>query len=176
MLDDVNPYAKLYHSTRDYLWLNLTTDGKLILQSSGSGINPRRYSVPTGGDVATIIPADNDECPLNKNIIIYKKREDHGQNKSLLSIDDKQPMYDLLLYVLMFPYGDKGWELKCKPGQREYYAYRLMLHSGSTFNIVHRMGCLFQQYVVDMYSKVEASWLWFIRNNQPKLHAELTVV
>ena len=83
-----------------------------------------------------IIPADNDECQLNKNIIIYKKREDHPQNKSLLSIDDKHPMYDPLLYVLMFPYGDKGWELKCKPGHREYYAYRLMLHSGSTFNIV----------------------------------------
>ena len=154
MLDDVNPYAKLYHGTRDYLWLNPTTDVKLILWSSGSGIDPRRYNVPTGGDVAMIIPADSDECPLNKNIV-YKKREDHPQNKSLLSKDDKHTMYDPLLYVLMFPYGNKGWELKCKPGQREYYPYRLMLHSGSTFNIVHRMGHLFQQYVVDMYSKVE---------------------
>ena len=85
-----------------------------------------------------IISADNDECPLNKNIVIYKKREDHPQNKSLLSIDDKYPMYDPLLCVLMFPYGDKGWELKCKPGQRECYAYRLMSCSGSAFNIVHR--------------------------------------
>ena len=109
-----------------------------------------------------IIPADNNECPLNKNIIIYKKREDHPQNKRLLSIDDKHLMYDPLLYVLMFPYGNKGWESKCKTRQREYYAYRLMLHSGSTFNIVHRMGRLFQQYVVDMYSKVEVAWLRFI--------------
>ena len=68
-----------------------------------------------------IIPADNDECPLNKNIIIYKKREDHLQNKSLLSIDDKHPMYGPLLYVLMFPYGERGWELKCKPGERVSY-------------------------------------------------------
>ena len=72
MLDDVNPYAKLYHGAQDNLWLNPTTNVKLILWSSGSGINP----VPTG-DVAMLIPADNDECPLNKNIIIYKKREDH---------------------------------------------------------------------------------------------------
>ena len=77
MLDDVNPYAKLYHSTQDYLQLNSTTNVKLILWSSGSGINPRRYNVPTGRDVAMIIPADNDKCTLNKNIIIYKKREDH---------------------------------------------------------------------------------------------------
>ena len=101
-----------------------------------------------------IIPADNDEHPLNKNIITYKKREDHPQNKSLLSIDDKHLMYDPLLYVLMFPYGNKGSELKCKHGQREYYAYRLMLHSGGTLNIVHRIGHVFQQYVIDMYSKV----------------------
>ena len=162
MLDDVNRHAKLHHGTQDYLRLNPTTDVKLILQASGSGIDPRRYNVPTGGDMVMIIPADNDECPLNKNIIIYKKREDHPQNKSLLSIDDKHPMYDPLLYDLMFPYGDKGWELKCKSGQREYYAYRLMSHPGSKFNIVHRMGHLFQQYVVDMYSKVEVAWLWFI--------------
>ena len=101
-----------------------------------------------------IIPVDNDECPLNKKYYHIQEKEDHPQNKSLLSIDDKHPMYDPILHVLMFPYGDKGWELKSKSGQREYYAYRLMLHSESTFNIVHRMGFLFQQYVVDMYSKV----------------------
>ena len=148
ILDDVNPYVKLYHGTRDYLWLNPTTDVKLILWSSGFGINPRRYNVPTDGDVAMIIPADNDECPLNKNIIIYKKREDHPENKSVLSIDDKHLMYDPLLYVLMFPYGDKGWELKCKTGQREYYAYRLMSCSGSTFNIVHRKWHGFGSYEI----------------------------
>ena len=99
ILNDVNPYAKLYHGAGDYLWHNPTTNVKLILRSSGSGINSRRYNVPTCGDVAMIIPADNDECPLNKNIIIYKKREDHPQNKSLLSIDYKHLMYDSLLFM-----------------------------------------------------------------------------
>ena len=45
MLDYVNPYAKLYHGTWDYLQLNPTADVKLILWSSGSGIDPRRYLV-----------------------------------------------------------------------------------------------------------------------------------
>ena len=40
-------------------------------------------------------------------------------------------------------------------------------------DIVHRMGHLFQQYVVDMYSKVEVAWLWFIQNKQLKLYVEL---
>ena len=79
-------------------------------------------------------------------------------------------MYDPLLHVLMFPYGDKGWELKtCL----QYYSYRLMVRSANTFNIIHRMGRLFQQYIVDMYSKIEAARLAYIRYNQSKLHAEV---
>ena len=48
-----------------------------------------------------------------------------------------------------------------------------MVKSGQTFNIIHRMGRLFQQYIVDMYSKVEAAQLSYIHFNQPKLHAEV---
>ena len=48
-----------------------------------------------------------------------------------------------------------------------------MPRSGHTFNIIHRMGHLFQQYIVDMYSKIEASCLLFIWHNQKKLRAEL---
>ena len=49
-------------------------------------------------------------------------------------------MYDLLLYVLMFPHGDKGWEVKSKAGECEYYAYRLMQQAGSSFNIAPQDG------------------------------------
>ena len=73
----------------------------------------------------------------------------------------------------MFPHGDKGWELKCKAHQHRYYAYRLMQCMGDTNNIIHKMGQLFQQYTVDMYSKVEAAWLMFLWHNQQKLWAEL---
>ena len=48
-----------------------------------------------------------------------------------------------------------------------------MAHSGDTFNIVHRVGHLFQQYIVDMYSRVEAACLAFINQNQRKLCAEV---
>ena len=90
-----------------------------------------------------------------------------------MTINDKNPMYDPLLYVLMFPYGDKGWELKATCTQLQYYGYRLMVKSGDTFNIIHRMGHLFQQYIVDMYSKVEVAPLLYIHYNQSKLHAEV---
>ena len=88
-----------------------------------------------------------------------------------MNIDVKHPMYDPLMYVLMFPFGDKGWELgsfistnrqskKCSPLQ--YYRYMLMIHAGETFNTLHQMGRLFQQYVVDMYAKVESMRLMYL--------------
>ena len=91
-------------------------------------------------------------------------------------------MYDRLMYVLIFPYGDKGWEVdsfsssnkknkKCTALQ--YYKYCLILWGGTTFRVVHRMGRLFQQYIVDMYTKIECDRLQYIRHNHARLHAEL---
>ena len=88
-------------------------------------------------------------------------------------------MYDPLMYVLMFPYGDKGWEQDYKSGNkkytaREYYKYRLTTYGGNTFNTIHQMGRLFQQYVVDIYVKIEDGRLKFIRGNQSKLRAVIS--
>ena len=173
MVNRVNPYAALYHGVRDLLHDDPTTDVTLVLKTSGDGIDNRRYNVPTGTDIAMVIPVENENQPLNKNIVIYKNRQNHPAKSSLMTIDDKNPMYDPLLYVLMFPFGDKGWELKSTGTCLQYYGYRLMIRSGATFNIIHRMGRLFQQYIVDMYSKVEAARLAYIRFNQTKLRAEV---
>ena len=69
-------------------------------------------------------------------------------------------MYDPLMYVLMFPLGDKGWEKDHASKNKDctsiqYYRYRLMVHGDDSFNTIHRMGRLFQQYIVDMYAKIE---------------------
>ena len=87
-------------------------------------------------------------------------------------------MYDPLMYVLMFPSGDKGFQLGCNTSEKrqnknctvmQYYRYRLMPHSGDTFNTIHRMGQLFQQYIVDMYAKIEGGRLEYIRYHQKEL-------
>ena len=157
MLNTVNPYVALYRHVRDLFEYNPSADVALVLRTSGDGIDTHRYNVPTGTDIAMVIPVENENQPLNKNIVIYKCKENHPGKSSLMTINDKNPMYDPLLYVLMFPYGDKGWEIMSACTQLQYYRYRLMVKSGQTFNIIHRMGSLFQQYIVDMYSKVEAA-------------------
>ena len=100
-----------------------------------------------------------------------------------MKIDDKYSMYDPLMYVLMFPHGDKGWDLGSFSSSNKQNKKRtafssipnisLIPRGGSTFNVVHRMGGLFQQYIVDMYTKTECDRLQYVRHNQARLCAEL---
>ena len=87
-------------------------------------------------------------------------------------------MYDPLMYVLIFPFWDKGWEKDYQSQRKQYtpmqyYRYRLMVRGDASFNTLHRMGRLFQQHIVDMYAKIEGECLKFPRKNQSQLQAEL---
>ena len=95
-----------------------------------------------------------------------------------MKIKATHPMYDPLMYVLMFPFGDMGWKQEYRSGHKkytvmQYYKYRLMVCNDNAFNTIHQMGRLFQQYVVDIYAKIEAGRLNFIRQNQSKLRADV---
>ena len=60
MIKMVNPYAQLYQQAGDIMRENLTEDIQLVLRShaQNSNIDPQRYNLPTGTDVAVILPAD----------------------------------------------------------------------------------------------------------------------
>ncbi|XP_021757489.1 uncharacterized protein LOC110722527 [Chenopodium quinoa] len=53
---------------------------------------------------------------------------------------------------------------------REYYAYKLQIRPG---NMLLRGGRCFQQYIVDMYVKIENTRLDFFRRNQQAIRADL---
>lgn len=55
---------------------------------------------------------------------------------------------------------------------REFYAYRLQIRP-SVDSILLESGRLLQQFVVDMYVKIETSRLDYFRNNQDKIRAEV---
>ena len=67
------------------------------------------YNLPTGTDVAVIMPAETTEAPCKRDVVVYKSAEDHPNGHTLMRIDTIHPMYDPLMYVLMFPFGDKGF-------------------------------------------------------------------
>ena len=73
-------------------------------------MDPHRYNLPTGTDVAVIMPAENTEAPCKRDVVVYNSAED-----TLMRIDTIHPMYDPLMYVLMFPFGDKGFSPDAHP-------------------------------------------------------------
>ena len=147
----------------------------LVLKYTGKEVDPQRYNLPTGSDIAVIILTDSNDVLSTRDVVSYKNATHHPNGKSLMRIDVQHPMYDPLTYVLMFPFGDKGWELEGYHLQNrrhqnsfamQCYKYRLMVCGEDTFNTIHRMGRLFQQYTVDMYTKIECQCLQYIRNHQ----------
>ena len=171
----VNPYAQLYKHAGDIMKENPSQDVKLVLRAHDekSNIDPHRYNLPTGTDLAVILPVDRQDAS-QRDVVVYKNAKSHPGGKYLMNIKATHPMYDPLMYVLIFPFGDLGWERDYKSGNKkytamQYYKYRLMIQGGNAFNTIHRMGRLFQQYVVDNYAKIEDGRLQFIRGNQSKL-------
>ena len=72
-----------YHSVWDVLNANPAQDVSLVMRTSSEDIDSQQYNVLTGTDIAIIIPVENDDQPLNKNIVIYKNRESHPEKKTI---------------------------------------------------------------------------------------------
>ena len=135
MIKDVNPYAQKYKHVGEVIKQKPTEDVQLVLKATRKTVDPQRYNLPNGSDVAVVIPSDSQNGASHRDVVIYKSAAHHPDGYSLMNIDTRHPMYDPLMYVLMFPYGDKGWEDGCHPlinKRREdctalkYYRYRLM--------------------------------------------------
>ena len=84
-------------------------------------------------------------------------------------------MYDPSAYPLILPLGDDGFSIdhtysKPKLTAMEFYRYHMQVRGG--FNTLLKSRRLFEEWLCDMWSKVEGSRLAFIRNNQDKLLVE----
>jgi hypothetical protein len=114
-----------------------------------------------------------------------------GDASQLMILDDLNPYYQPMHYVLLFPYGDSQWgtHLQLRPKvagvrtERERTVKKpqtsLSLSDFMLFYLQrrnaftpHRFGKLFQSWVVDSFLQLENHRLMFIRGNQTKLRAE----
>ena len=152
-------------------------DMKLIIRADKTpvGEHERRFNAPVHDEVAVVLSGD--QCS-NRDIVLEQR------NHALKRITETHPCYDPLQYPVLFPTGQHGYRFDMKqtdPQTREelrkniscqdYYAYRLMLRKISA-NHLHRCSQLFNQYLVDVYAKVETERLLFIKLNQKKLRVE----
>ncbi|XP_044582393.1 uncharacterized protein LOC123263552 [Cotesia glomerata] len=140
-----------------------------------AGEHIRRFNAPVVDDVAGIMVGD---CTAAREIVIRRR------NNNLQFIADTHRLYDALQYPLIFWKGQDGYCINIKQrdpvsgaetnknvSSKDYYAYRLMIRRGLD-NVILQCRELCQQFMVDMYEKIESERLRYLRYNQQKLRAE----
>ncbi|OAD71923.1 hypothetical protein PHYBLDRAFT_169836 [Phycomyces blakesleeanus NRRL 1555(-)] len=170
VLMEVNPFVSLFRSIEQVACKNDGTANLIICLKADGPQDQQCYNAPTTEEVAVLI-RDN-ETGSSRDIIL------HTHANGLQRINEYNCFYDALQYVLLFPLGDYDWTIVSYSATREkvsvmdWYANRLMYRPNS-MHLLHQFGRLFQQYIVDMYTKVEHNCLDFLTQNQKKLRSKL---
>ena len=176
-----NPYINQFSTLRDVLANqtrlseqrreSMPTVRMVIMHNIGE--DRRRYNDPVATEIAAVYVADTDGAPPNlseRDIVVYPSSQ-VTQNLSALSCN-----VDPMTYPVVFPSGEAGWDVQLKQNNdpsskhltlRKFYAYRIAIRN--VFSTIHSAGLLFQQYLVDAYTKIEGNSLNFIRQNQKTL-------
>ena len=152
-------------------------DYKVIINANRKpfGEHQGRFNAPTCKEVAVLIVGQEFE---KRDIVL------HSRNNRVVRISETHRAYDALQYPLMFCRGEDGYQidipqrdpktnapLKKTVSAANFYSYRLMKRdSGENYILSFRN--LLNQYLVDMYAKIETERLNWIRNNQKKLRSE----
>ncbi|KAG2194274.1 hypothetical protein INT47_009684 [Mucor saturninus] len=170
VLMDINPFVSLFR-TMDQVSRQNPNIQDLTLRLVAEGPQDhRRYNAPTAEEVAVLIM--NNEPGTSRDIVLHTQTNFHQK------IDEYHRSYDALHYVLLFPFGEDGWTINSKSlaGNNmtvmQWYSGRLMYRPNSHHHL-HLFGRLFQQYIVDMYAKLEHNRLNYIMSNQDRLRVDL---
>ena len=81
MMKDENPYAAKYIHVSNVIKEKPTEDVHLVLKATRDSIDPRRYNLPTGTDVAVIIPTERNDMSC-RDVVIYKNATQHPTGQS----------------------------------------------------------------------------------------------
>jgi hypothetical protein len=202
MLNEVNPYVTNFRYISDLPTENIRNLSMLI-HTNIPELDQRTYNAPTASQVAAIwIDGNAPPNTIQERDIVLHTQMNNLLRISEFSGCYDSLAYPLLFprgeqgwIPRQIPYRNIPTNINENPNEdrnnmeynnrnpetirckkfvttMEYYAYRLQIRSHST-NLLLRAGRLFQQYVVDMYVKIESNRLNFHRHNQDKIRSEL---
>ena len=140
MMHRCNPYAQGFCSTGHMMQSLTSTIISMLISERRS--NGWQYLAPRGNEVAAIMPGQGDECTVGHRDILINLRD--GGMKRISNIHRS---YMPLVYVLLFPKGEDGWDPSSRLTQKQYYTYRLQIRN-DTMECLLRGGRLLQQYIV----------------------------
>jgi len=139
------------------------------------GEHPGRFNATLEEEAAAIL-VNSEHC--RRDIVIQRR------DQRLQRIDELHPSYDALQYPIIFWRGNRtysfdlrqidprtGISTSKKVSTMDYYSHQLMTRT-SYDNFVLRCAGLLNQFVVDMWAKIESETLLFLRLNQSKLRVD----
>ena len=165
MMHRCNPYAQAFRSAGHRMQSSTSTIISMVISERRP--NGWQYLAPRGNEVAAIMPGQGDERTVGYRDILINLHDG-----GLKRISNIHRSYMPLVYVLLFPRGEDGWDPSSSLTQKQYYTYRLQIRD-DTMKCFLRGGRLLQQYIVDAFSSMEESRLLWMRNNQCIIRSEL---
>ncbi len=138
-MKEINPFAKAYKMMHE-----VEKEEEQKAKKEGRAIQPicmfirndrrndqRRYNAPRSNEVAIIFSDPNGEPPLRRDIRIYSRSE-----KKTMPISVLNPNCDPMVYPILLPNGEKGWNEEMKSEKQairnritllQFYSYRLAI-------------------------------------------------
>eukprot|EP00794_Sanderia_malayensis_P012605 gene12605-biopygen10044 len=189
----VNPYAQEYKNIGDILQQQkeqatsanepIRTFDMIITSRANQD---RRCDTPAASEIAAIYSTKDGGAPDPNERTMHIQRCDGY----LINIKATNPAADPLTYPLLFPFGEHGWgttiarlpsarsQIPADQAERrqtrvtpsQFYTYRIQVREG--FSVLHLSRLLFQQYLVDAFTKIEGNDLAYIRYHQKDLTVE----
>ena len=131
----------------------------------------RNFSLPSTREIAAVMVENSSDTA--RGVYVYHERGNLRQ-----FFDYKEGVCDALTYPVLLPHGDVAWHVGRRANNRNtkkvtlmhYYGYMTSVRPG--FNPILQARDLFQQYLVDAYSKVLKNRLDYIATHQKSLWAE----
>ncbi|CAN0874975.1 ATP-dependent DNA helicase PIF1 [Linum grandiflorum] len=178
-LAGVSGSAQNFRRVRDEL--QEPSNNNLRLRITGARVERNRmYELPTGTELAGLIPGDFTPDQDDRDIIINNKET------GLKRITSLNPLFDSLHFPLLFPHGNDGFHNRIRYNpihrdptkkrkyitQREYYCYRLQYRAAEGKTLI-RSGKALQHFCIDAFTTIEQNRLTYLRLNQKKLRSDL---
>ena len=195
-----NPYAQVYTTVREEmarlppeqlatLCLSFVTD-----QSK----DPRRYNAPSNPEVAVVY--EGDVPSMHRDVVVRYRTEERSAVQRVHPLSDHlDPLtYPLLFpdgqtgWHAQLEMGGQQGRVRTRVTAADFYCHRLMVRNEPVpprrvrgkqpprgrgpqeplQGVLHRGGKLFQQFVVDVYCRIDWMRLQWFEKNQPQLRGE----
>lgn len=178
MLDQYNPFARSFRMARDRLQQEDSEDFIIRIIGAREG-DSVQYNLPTADQLALLVVGDFSLDTFKRDIVIQTRSGDLHRISSL------HPAYMALQYPLLFPYGERGYQVgvlyngllpvrrnaRTKISMRDYFCYMFHYRNNQP-NPYLSYGLLSSQAKVDARASIDESRLSYILDKQPDLRVE----